>query len=107
MRTARFSESLGIPTQVPTHLNAIGRKLWTERHQMIQKSLNKWLEQFELTPEQAIYANLALSLAKEYEDKPLTATASELRRTVLQLSNLIAGKDEEVDPLAEMLRRDL
>ena len=74
---------------------------------MNQKTLERWLEQFELTPEQAIYATLALCLAKEYDDKPLTATASEYRRTVKQLSDMINGKEPEVDPLAEMLRRDL
>jgi hypothetical protein len=72
---------------------------------MTLESLETWLSGRELTQEQAVLASLAYSLARSFDDKPLTSTAAELRKTVEALARSFKLEVVEEDPLAEMLRR--
>lgn len=72
---------------------------------MTLDSLEAWLSGRELSQEQTVLASLARSLAKSFDDKPLTSTAAELRKTVEALSRSFKIETVEVDPLAELLKR--
>ena len=70
---------------------------------MTRESLEAWLNDYQLNPEQTVLANLALTLAAEFDAKPHTSTAAELRKTVLEISRSLKAGDVEVDPLAVLL----
>jgi hypothetical protein len=72
---------------------------------MTEHAIRTWLEGYELTLEQTVYSNLALALAKEFDSKPHTSTAAELRKTVQALGAMLSGNVEEYDPLADLLTR--
>lgn len=72
---------------------------------MIREQIQAWVDTLELDLEQAVLAGLALKLAEEFDDKPHTSTAAELRKTVLELSRQLKGSVVEADPLADLLRR--
>lgn len=69
------------------------------------KALQTWLNAYELTPEQTVMANLALTLAARFDEKPDTSTAAELRKTVLELSRALKANEVELDPLDDLLKR--
>lgn len=72
---------------------------------MLAELIRKWLDSVQLDVEQSIMAALALKLAEEFDDKPHTSTAAELRKTLLELQRQLKGSVVEVDPLADLLRR--
>jgi hypothetical protein len=74
-------------------------------HLMIEKALKTWLAECELTSESAVLSLIALRLAREFDEKPHTSTAAELRKTILEVSRQLNGSAPEFDPLAEMLKR--
>jgi hypothetical protein len=71
----------------------------------MKKTIQTWLKAFKLTQEQAVLAALLLSLAGEYDAKPTVQVGAEIRKTRSELAKLIASETEDVDPLAEMLKR--
>lgn len=72
---------------------------------MLAELIRKWVDSVQLDVEQSIMAALALKLAEEFDDKPHTSTAAELRKTLLELQRQLKGSVVEVDPLADLLRR--
>jgi hypothetical protein len=74
-------------------------------NQMIEEALKTWLIECELTSESAVLSLIALRLAREFDEKPHTSTAAELRKTILEISRQLNGSAPEFDPLAEMLKR--
>lgn len=72
---------------------------------MIESALKDWLNECELDAQSAVLAMIALKLAHEFDDKPHTSTAAELRKTILEVSRQLNGSMPEFDPLAEMLKR--
>ncbi len=72
---------------------------------MITERIQKWLGTLDLNLEQQVLAEIALALAREFDDKHNTSTAAELRKTILELQRTLKGSGEEYDPLAEMLTR--
>lgn len=72
---------------------------------MVYESTKKWLETLELPLEAGVLANLALGLAKSYDDEGNTSTAAELRKTVLEIKRLVVDSHVELDPVAELLKR--
>ncbi len=72
---------------------------------MTLTSLQTWLNAYQLTPEQAVLANLALALAARFDEKPDTSTAAELRKTCLELSRALRANEVELDPLDDLLKR--
>lgn len=71
----------------------------------MEETIKEWLATCELDLEKQVHADLCLSLARMFDAEPLTSTAAELRRAVNDLKKLIEGSKEEVDPLAEILKR--
>jgi len=71
----------------------------------MRKTIETWLKGYKLTQEQAVLAQLLLSLASEYDGKPTVQVGAEIRKTRSELAKLIASETEDVDPLAEMLKR--
>ncbi len=72
---------------------------------MIQNYLEAWLNTLELNFEQKVIASMALKLAESFDDNGNTSTAAELRKTIIELRNMIGANDADFDPLAEMLKR--
>lgn len=72
---------------------------------MTENKIETWLKGYELTLEQSVYASLALALAREFDAKPHTSTAAELRKTVQALGAMLNTNDDEYDPLADLLTR--
>ena len=72
---------------------------------MITERIQKWLGTLDLNLEQQVLAEIALALAREFDDKHNTSTAAELRKTILELQRTLKGSGEEYDPLAESLTR--
>jgi len=72
---------------------------------MIEEALKNWLIECELTSESAVLSLIALKLAHEFDEKPHTSTAAELRKTILELSRQLNGTAPEFDPLAELMKR--
>ena len=72
---------------------------------MIEHALKEWLNDLDLDAESTVMALIALKLAHEFDEKPHTSTAAELRKTILELSRKLTGTVTEFDPLAEMLKR--
>ena len=72
---------------------------------MIEEALKNWLLECDLNAESAVLAMIALKLAHEFDEKPHTSTAAELRKTILEVSRQLNGSAPEFDPLAEMLKR--
>jgi hypothetical protein len=71
---------------------------------MIYETTLKWIATLQLDVESSVHADLALALARRYDDKGETSTAGELRKTINELKAMI-GKPEEVSPLRELLKR--
>jgi|APIni6443716594_1056825.scaffolds.fasta_scaffold1504412_1 hypothetical protein len=72
---------------------------------MIEQALRDWLNEADLDAESSVLALIALKLAHEFDDKPHTSTAAELRKTILELSRQVNGSAPEFDPLADLLKR--
>jgi hypothetical protein len=72
---------------------------------MLAELIRNWVDSVQLDVEQSIMAALALKLAEEFDDKPHTSTAAELRKTLLELQRQLKGSTVEADPLADLLRR--
>ena len=71
---------------------------------MVYESTKTWLETLMLTIETQVLADLALALAKRYDEKGETSTAGELRKTMNEL-RLALSKVEQHDPLEDLLKR--
>jgi hypothetical protein len=72
---------------------------------VIEQALKDWLVDCDLNPESTVLAMIAIKLAAEFDSKPHTSTAAELRKTILEVSRHLNGSAPEFDPLAEMLKR--
>lgn len=72
---------------------------------MIEEAIRNWLEPLELNLEQRVIAGLALKLAHQFDIDPLTSTAAELRKTVLELQRQLTASKVDFDPIAELLTR--
>lgn len=72
---------------------------------MIEEAIRNWLEPLDLNLEQRVIAGLALKLAHQFDLDPLTSTAAELRKTVLELQRQLTANKVEFDPIAELLTR--
>ena len=72
---------------------------------MIEEAIRNWLEPLDLNLEQRVIAELALKLAHQFDLDPLTSTAAELRKTVLELQRQLNADRTEFDPIAELLTR--
>jgi len=72
---------------------------------MIEEAIREWLEPLDLNLEQRVIAGLALKLAHQFDIDPLTSTAAELRKTVLELQRQLTANKVEFDPIAELLTR--
>lgn len=72
---------------------------------MIEEAIRNWLEPLDLNLEQRVIAGLALKLAHQFDLEPLTSTAAELRKTVLELQRQLNADKTEFDPIAELLTR--
>jgi hypothetical protein len=72
---------------------------------MIESAIRDWLNECDLNAESTVLAMIALKLAHEFDEKPHTSTAAELRKTILEVSRQLNGSAPEFDPLAEMLKR--
>lgn len=72
---------------------------------MIEKAIKNWLEPLSLNLEQRVIAGLALKLAHQFDLDPLTSTAAELRKTVLELQRQLNADKADFDPIAELLTR--
>lgn len=72
---------------------------------MIEQALKDWLNEADLDAESNVLALIAIKLAHEFDDKPHTSTAAELRKTILELSRHLNGSTPEFDPLADLLKR--
>ena len=70
----------------------------------MEDTIRAWLATCELDVTKQVHADLCLSLARMFDDDPLTSTAAELRRAVNDLKKLLEAK-EEVDPLEQILTR--
>lgn len=71
---------------------------------MVFESTRDWLETLPLNIETQVLADLALALARRYDEKGETSTAGELRKTLNELRQALA-KIEKHDPLADLLKR--
>jgi hypothetical protein len=71
---------------------------------MVYESTSKWIATLTLDVESQVLADLALALAKRYDDKGETSTAGELRKTLNELRTKLASV-EPVDPLETLLTR--
>ena len=72
---------------------------------MIKTYLEAWLNTLELNFEQKVIASMALKLAESFDDNGNTSTAAELRKTIIELRNMLGAGEVDFDPLAEMLAR--
>ena len=72
---------------------------------MIHETIRTWLDSLSLNLEQKVLAGLALQLAIEFDDKPHTSTAAELRKTVLELQRQLSALSVDFDPIEELLTR--
>jgi len=72
---------------------------------VIEEAIREWLEPLDLNLEQRVIAGLALKLAHQFDIDPLTSTAAELRKTVLELQRQLTANKVEFDPIAELLTR--
>ncbi len=72
---------------------------------MIKNYLEAWLNTLELGFEQKVIASMAIKLAESFDENGNTSTAAELRKTIIELRNMLGDKDADFDPLAEMLKR--
>lgn len=71
----------------------------------MQEVIEQWLSGCELTLEQRVLAGLLLTLAKEFDAKPHTSTAAELRKTYLELRSSLKPADADFDPLRDLITR--
>lgn len=71
----------------------------------VYESTKVWLDSLQLPLEAHVLANLALGLAKSYDDEGNTSTAAELRKTVLEIKRMVGETVVEIDPVAELLKR--
>jgi hypothetical protein len=71
----------------------------------MEEAINAWLSACELDAEQNILAVLVRRLAAEFDAKPHTSTAAELRKTYLELRASLKPTDLDFDPLREMMQR--
>jgi hypothetical protein len=72
---------------------------------MVLESTRAWLESLALPADATVLANIALGLAKSYDDEGNTSTAAELRKTVLEIKRMVGEVTIEIDPVAELLKR--
>jgi hypothetical protein len=73
---------------------------------MVKKSVQEFLVDKHLTPDQLVLAYLCLQLADSFDDSGNTSTAAELRKTFTELRNQLQGNIKEIDPIEELLKRD-
>lgn len=71
---------------------------------MIYETVANWIETLQLDVTSQVHADLALALARRYDDKGETSTAGELRKTINELKAML-DTVEEVSPLKELLKR--
>jgi hypothetical protein len=71
----------------------------------MRETIELWLNGCELTLEQRVLAALLLTLASEFDAKPHTSTAAELRKTYLELRSSLKPADAEFDPLRDLITR--
>lgn len=69
------------------------------------ETVSKWLAICELDVESQVHADLALALARRYDDKGETSTAGELRKTINELKSMLANKPAEPSDLEKLLAR--
>jgi hypothetical protein len=69
------------------------------------ETVSKWLDICELDTESQVHADLALALARRYDDKGETSTAAELRKTINELKVMLANKPVEPSELEILLTR--
>lgn len=72
---------------------------------MTEQDLKDWLVGFELNAEQKLLAGIALALAQSFDNNASTATAAELRKTILELQRQINAGLGDHDPLEKLLTR--
>lgn len=72
---------------------------------MIHEVLAEWLDSLDLSLDAMVLANLALGLARSFDEQANTSTAAELRKTVLEIRRLVAEGQKTFDPLDELLTR--
>jgi hypothetical protein len=72
---------------------------------MTEEAIKAWLAGRELTAEQNVMAVMVLNLARDYDEKRLTATSEACRRTFNDLRASLAPVVEEYDPLRDLLTR--
>jgi hypothetical protein len=73
---------------------------------MVFKSIQDYLVDKQLSPDQLVLAHLCLQLATSFDDNGNTSTAAELRKTFTELRNQLEAVVVEVDPISELLKRD-
>jgi len=71
----------------------------------MEEIIKAWLQAFELDDEQAVFAFMLVNLARDYDEKRLTATSEAMRRTFNDLRETLKPVEVEFDPLREMLNR--
>lgn len=72
---------------------------------MIKSHLEAWLNTLELNFEQKVIASMALKLAESFDDNGNTSTAAELRKTIIELRNMMGASEVDFDPLESLLTR--
>lgn len=73
---------------------------------MTEDSTRRYIETLELTPAAQVLADLALGLARTYDETGHTSTAGELRKTLSELDRVVKASHVEIDPLEHLLTRD-
>jgi hypothetical protein len=71
---------------------------------MVHEATKKYVDTLALNVETTVLADLALGLAKRYDEKGETSTAGELRKTLNELRAMVASVPV-IDPLDELLTR--
>jgi hypothetical protein len=71
----------------------------------LKETIENWLETVELNLELKVLAGIALKLAHEFDLNPLTSTAAELRKTVLEIQRQLTASQVDFDPIEELLKR--
>lgn len=72
---------------------------------MMFETVSKWLATCELDVETQVHADLAIALARRYDDKGETSTAGELRKTINELKAMLANRPAEPTELEKLLTR--
>jgi hypothetical protein len=72
---------------------------------MIKSYLEAWLNTLELNFEQKVIASMAVKLAESFDENGNTSTAAELRKTIIELRNMIGDSETDFDPLESLLKR--